>query len=834
MHGIIILNLGKVSYGMNNIAIGIKEREYPINPCKDLENYSDFTSKKLVVCQKEFFVFQFVLKAMRQDYSVITIRPTIKTNAYFKSFTVFNYEGNNVKGQYYFKDIGIKADKAKVFWAGIELNDGVYGSFQATFEVYSDAVLIGEQDVTFYAESHKKENFGYDPMENLGRLNWLNSTRGIDERVTKEYVPIVKEKNKIHILGRTIELQNNGLIKQVQSFFDIDNSIINPDKPKQLFKTPMQFKIAGNKSQSATLEYTKITDSQVSFVGTQKFEAYDLITKGTVNFDGYISYSATVYAKADLEIDDILLKFVFPSNVAKYMVGLGYGGGDIPDKYTWKWDIAKHQDSVFLGNVNVGMLLQLKAVNYNKPHVNMYYKNSPLVLPINWDNDGQGVLHVVKNKEDVTLSYNCGGRQILKGSQVEYDFALMLTPLKKVDWNKKWSNRYYHVNTIKNQYDKIPLAKEALANIINIHHAADVYPFINYPFYDTDIIQKLIETAHQQDVRFKLYYTVRELTNHIAEMFPFLVLDDEIIPYDVGKTHGMLGQVDESNWFEKNLGSGRVIAAWISYLTTGKYKGGICSSMVVNSTSRIANYFVEGLYYLLNATNMDGIYVDDCGLDRFTFARVRKVMDDFKAGCLVDLHSPDHNEDHYGAAYTSTVNLYMPLFPYIDSLWFGESFNYTTAKPDHFLTTICGLMYGMTGEMLGETSNNYKGLVYGMTSRVYTDKDERPTPFWKLLLDWNIQDATLYGYWDEKCQVGSSDAEVCTAVYLRGEDMLLVVTNFSDTSKTVTLNSNFDANDYHIYAPTICGHQVEADFDIYASLTLESGKGKIVLIEKKK
>ena len=30
----------------------------------------------------------------------------------------------------------------------------------------------------------------------------------------------------------------------------------------------------------------------------------------------------------------------------------------------------------------------------------------------------------------------------------------------------------------------IPAALEAGANMINIHHKKDVYPFINYPYYD--------------------------------------------------------------------------------------------------------------------------------------------------------------------------------------------------------------------------------------------------------------------------------------------------------------------------------------------------------------
>ena len=64
---------------------------------------------------------------------------------------------------------------------------------------------------------------------------------------------------------------------------------------------------------------------------------------------------------------------------------------------------------------------------------------------------------------------------------------------------------------------KIEMAKKAGANIINIHHAEDLYPFINYPYLDDNVneLTQLVDNAHKENLRMKFYYTTRELTKNL-------------------------------------------------------------------------------------------------------------------------------------------------------------------------------------------------------------------------------------------------------------------------------------------------------------------------------
>ena len=68
------------------------------------------------------------------------------------------------------------------------------------------------------------------------------------------------------------------------------------------------------------------------------------------------------------------------------------------------------------------------------------------------------------------------------------------------------------------------------------------------------------------------------------------------------------------------------------------------------------------------------------------------------------------------------------MLPFVDSLWFGESFRYNT-PPDYWLTELSGLPYGLFSDMLGgdchsdthcqasSGPNPHRGMIFGMTSR---------------------------------------------------------------------------------------------------------------------
>ena len=90
------------------------------------------------------------------------------------------------------------------------------------------------------------------------------------------------------------------------------------------------------------------------------------------------------------------------------------------------------------------------------------------------------------------------------------------------------------------------------ANTINIHHANDANPYINYPFLHVDQMRAYVDEAHQKGLKVKIYYTIRELSNHAAELFALRSLGDEIFPK---------GRGGGDAWLQEHLGS-NYMPAW--------------------------------------------------------------------------------------------------------------------------------------------------------------------------------------------------------------------------------------------------------------------------------
>lgn len=72
---------------------------------------------------------------------------------------------------------------------------------------------------------------------------------------------------------------------------------------------------------------------------------------------------------------------------------------------------------------------------------------------------------------------------------------------------------------------------QAGAHWINVHHKADIYPYINYPMVDEVVpdLKHFIDSAHKEHLKVRLYYTCRELTVKTPEFWMLRSLGDEII-----------------------------------------------------------------------------------------------------------------------------------------------------------------------------------------------------------------------------------------------------------------------------------------------------------------
>ncbi|MGB9597234.1 MAG: glycoside hydrolase domain-containing protein, partial [Candidatus Poribacteria bacterium] len=218
------------------------------------------------------------------------------------------------------------------------------------------------------------------------------------------------------------------------------------------------------------------------------------------------------------------------------------------------------------------------------------------------------------------------------------------------------------------------------------------------------------------------------------------------------------------------------------------------------------------------------------GYDREIMKRTRKVLDRNREGCLIDAHSWNHFNDMAG--WANCLNMYMEHLPYIDSLWIGEGFDYNES-PDYWLVEISGIPFGLFSEMLEGGGNQWRGMLYGMTTRFPYSGD--PRPIWKIWDDFGIQDAKMIGYWDKSCPIKTDNKDVLATAYIKDNKILVAIASWAnepvDCKLEIDWNSlNIDRQKAKIYAPAIPNFQEEMICNFSDKINIQPGKGWLLII----
>lgn len=826
-------------------------REEPIKwfdsiPEGKIQNENYLKSFSINAKRGEFYVYQLGVWALKKDIKDVQIEFTalkdksghsINTN----KMTCFNKGGIDFKGKSFSKRINVSAGRVQALWIGIDLDVAKEGIYTGSVSVIAN----GKRQVIPILLTISGEaiaNHGYNEGKGLSRLNWLNSTVGIDEEVSKGYNPVTIEENTISIVGRKLKIATNGLPASITSYFDSSNqSFIEKGEP--IVKNSFRFVV-----EKANGEIIQLTPGKLSFIKKTASKAVwkvvntskecDLECTGQMEFDGFVGYSLKLKAKIPLQIKDIRLEIPVVKEKSQYIMGLGQEGGYRKADLKWKWDVSKNQDMLWIGAVNGGLRVKWKAENYRRPLVNIYYEFDPLNMPPSWSNNGKGGVNVGQQNEDIVLNAYSGSRQMKVGEKLNYDFELLITPFKLIDRQNKFEERYYHGGGT-NTSVKIENAKKAGANIINIHHAEDIYPFINYPYLDdnVDALTKLVADAHKENMRMKFYYTTRELTKNLPEFWAFNSLNGEVIfpgPGNASRTEA-LHPKGPNEWLIKNMRE-KYIPAWYNPVKEGKFKGETDLSVITTPDSRLNNFYIAGLDWMVQNIGIDGVYIDDSALDRFTLLRARKIIDKYRPNGKMDLHSWNHF--HKWAGYTNCLNLYMDLLPYFDLVWIGEARDYNRL-PDHSLIEVSGIPFGLPGQMLEGGGNPWRGMVYGITNRAGWTGNNSPSEMWKFWDEHHIEKKMMIGYWDKESPVSINNSLVKASIYKDKEETIISVANWTEKDQDVSIvidwsKLGIDPTKSEIIIPEIKDFQKEQKITSLDKITIPGKKGYLILLKNKK
>ena len=773
------------------------------------------------VMRGEFFVFQIGVFAsgaevrdLRVDFD--DLRADAGTLRIDDSrMRCFNLGGIDWEGKPFEKRISVPLGTVQPLWIGIDIPaDLEPGTYRGAVHVGAESSGRFRVGVELSVLEKSLDDAGDSDPQSLSRLRWLDSAIAADETVVRPFTPVEVVGKSLRVLGRHVRIGESGFPEDIQSLFAPEMTRLQ-DQGREILARPIRLTVVTSKGEAVRwdpgeVDFTVKTPARARWRSRSESENLSLQVLGELEFDGNIEFEATLEASRPMMMEDVFLEIPLRADIARYMMGLGRKGGLRPSEFDWKWDREKNQDSVWVGDVNGGLQVSLKDRNYSRPLNTNFYLLKPLNLPPSWYNGGRGGMRLSEMGSAEFLIKAYSGRRVMQpGDRLHFNFRLLITPFKTIDPRSQWKTRYYH------RYADLGEVVEAGANTINVHHATEINPFINYPFLRTDELRKYIQDAHSRNLRVKIYYTVRELSNRAPELFPLLSLGDEVISDGRGGGTPWLSEHVESNY----------IPGW--------YVPALKDEAVINSgTSRWHNYYLEGLNWLVRNVGIDGIYIDDVAFDRTIMKRVRRILDQGDHPGLIDLHSA--NQFNVRDGFANSANLYLEHFPYIDRLWFGEYFDYGSA-PDFWMVEVSGIPFGLMGEMLQDGGNPWRGMVYGMTGRLPWAGD--PRPVWAVWDQFGLEDAEMVGYWVESSPVKADREDVLTTTFLKPGEALVTVASWAPEQAECRLDVDweklgFDPDKVVITAPAIRDFQAAAELKPGESLTIEPGRGRILILKE--
>lgn len=790
------------------------DRSIPIKKFEEisfLDNFEYGNEFKVNFSKYEIYCFQLAI--LSSENGEINY---VKTSGNGK-YTCINTEGINNCGCGYTIIPKIYKDEIKPLFIIFDYTESELKSDSVTIEICINNE-IQKICVEIQLSDEIVENKGFNDLWRLSRLAWLNSDKAIDNIIPKPFIPIKNNGLVFEILGRRITFGENALPEKVESFFD-EGINLCPEKQCDLLDEPVLFSVPDAVFKIKEIRNDKNTAEIIS-VGSSNDCELRVIT--ILRYDGSMEFDIMIKSLGNVSFDNLSFSYGLTEYAARYMNGFSKTGGRYED-FCDGFAKGKQFDSLFCGNVNTGIRVKFKDENYIKPFCNIYYHNKELVIPEKtWNNNGIGKISTIGRR----VSFDTGRYSMCENEVRCFKGEIHITPFKAIDYKKHYGVRYYHNEHLKNVYDDIDEAEKLGFNHIIYHHGTSVNPYINYPFVENNALKNAVDIAKGKGINTKIYYTIRECSNHMAEVFAYKALESEIIVQKKGDGASWQGG-EMTPWIEEYFGE-NVIPAWKVKFDPDIYESDDDAAMIVSPGSRLENYYIEGLDWLVTNIGIKGIYIDDTALGRKALERARKVLE--RCDGLIDMHTWNHHNDWSGNV--SSINLYTEILPYINSMWIGEDFDMYKSDADFIMIEMSAIPYGLTSQMLGGIRNFYAGLLYAMNFRYkwadYTDE------MYKLWDDFGIEESEMLGYWHSKNPVYTDNENVVCTTYLKKDKAMICLYNFSYESEkfNIILNEKeigFDASDV-MHIPCISGYQEQGVLMLRDELRLEGRGGKVLYI----
>jgi hypothetical protein len=349
--------------------------------------------------------------------------------------------------------VNVPEGKVQALWCGMQIpEDAVAGKYAGRVTVSTENAAPQTVNVVIRVEKGFLADRGDGELWRHSRLRWLNSTIGRDDLPVSPYGKMQLEGNRITATGKTLLLASNGLPQSIE---------INDRK---IFSQPVAFVVSAGKRDipfvADNLKIEKAADGLVRWTAYATRDGLTFDCEARMEYDGYMRYNIRLSADREMTVNDVRLIASYTPGASAYFMGTGYRGGNRPARYAWDWK--GPWDSYWTGDYDAGLHVEYRGGSYHGPLINDYKPAAPEV----WANAGKGRILVSGAAGQTATVTASTGACTVSDTPLNFEFGMLITPVKPVNPAKHFSERYFHSNP-----DHFAKAAEDGANICNIHHA---------------------------------------------------------------------------------------------------------------------------------------------------------------------------------------------------------------------------------------------------------------------------------------------------------------------------------------------------------------------------
>ncbi len=717
------------------------------------------------------------------------------------ALTCYNLGGIDVRGRPMEREFRVAEGKTRPLWIGVQIPEDAADTHRGLLTIAPEGAPATDVSLTIAVSGGVLRDSGEGELWRMSRLRWLNSRAGVDDDTVTPYTPLEVEANTIRCLGREVVLGDRGLPARIATSFR--RSQIEAEVSNELLAGPIEVVAETDGGvpewSPGVRDLVSATPSVALHKATAECDVLSQLVWTRTEMEGALTARVVLEAKHPVDLKDVSLTVPVARQAAKYMMGLGRRGGPTPGELEWTWDA--NTNMVWLGDVDAGLDCRLLAAD-GQPNV--------------WTD-----ADIRKEHDAVYLRAHTGERRLEAGERLTLRFQLLVTPFKPI-CREHWDWRY--------EFRVLNPDAEG-STVLHVHHTEPPHPYIGYPFREPELLADWArEYRRAGGLGTNLYYLGHwSLSNRAAELWALRSLGDEVLA-----TGGVDVYWDEVNstagghpWLQEHLVAGYA-AGWYGPLVD---KPETDMSILINGMSRWHNYCLEGWRWLVENTGVDGIYLDGIPYDRLAMRRVAKVLHETTRNDPYRMQY--HNNDCFGEnVYPGPLNVFTGVLPYINDLWFGEQFD-PDLGPEYWLLEMSGIPFGLTGEMLHNSGNPHRGMLYGMTCRTHPSHPA----MWAFWDEFGIQDAEMIGYWIDDCPVTTGRDDVLATVYQRPDRALVSLASWADETVDLSLDIDWLALGLSAAASSLTGpaisHVQEArTFAPGESIPVEPGKGWLLVLSE--